>query len=156
MSDDVQVEPVESRDQGRRTLEEENVCLIAEVKRLEKVEQGLDKENARLRGDRRSLKDENAHLRRMLAVGEGKVERLEEKAVVDGSEIKRLQERYREVTDEKVALAEQLAVSHDRVHIVIILNLYDRVLQSYRWSCCSISQDMSVEITITELCFHSV
>jgi hypothetical protein len=95
-----QIERIEaSVQQPQRTLKEENRRLVGEVERMKKTEERLEKDNIRLRGNRRKFKDEE------------KIAVLEARGLIDESEIKRLQERYREVTDQKVALAEQLAVS---------------------------------------------
>lgn len=109
--------------EAQETLKAQNRRLSGEVERLKRTEERLEKDNARLRGNRRNLKDENAQLREMLAIAEGKVAALEAKGVIDDSEIKRLQERYREVTDQKVALAEQLAVSFPERYVIIVLSL---------------------------------
>jgi DNA repair exonuclease SbcCD ATPase subunit len=71
--------------------------LKGEVERLERAEHQLEQEIALLGRDRRKWEEENEELKR--------------KSLEDRDEIKRLQERYRDVMDEKVALAEELAVS---------------------------------------------
>lgn len=91
---------------------DENAELSAEVARLRKMEDRLERlkqENAKLQQDRRKLQAKN--------------EEQEERLKSAGLDIERLQERYRAVMDEKVELAEQLAVSNSGMHNVVMLNL---------------------------------
>lgn len=76
---------------------EKSRILLEEVERLRKVEGGLIGENAELRGDRDQLREE---------IGD-----LKKKFSEDAARLRRLQESYRELMDEKVALAEQVGVS---------------------------------------------
>jgi predicted nuclease with TOPRIM domain len=81
----------------RDALEKENRKLLEENERLRKVEERLMRENVKLREDGREVKAENWNQERQ--------------SQIDEAEIHRLRECYRVIMEEKVALAEQLAVS---------------------------------------------
>lgn len=83
---------------SREKLADENRRLGEEVERLRNVEEQLLRENAKIREDRRNIKREKRNQKAQLDSAE--------------AEVQRLQERYRVTTEEKVALAEELAVSN--------------------------------------------
>lgn len=87
----------------------ENRRLLEENGRLKKVEERLVRENAKLRKDMNVVKVKNREHKRQLQIA--------------GAEVDRLKECYRTTMEERVALAEQLAVSDCAIQKGDVLSL---------------------------------